>query len=196
MSDNKSIKNREAYIKDLRQQVEELAGGEVISMGEGSSSPEIEEKFLEYVLDYEQGDHPQLFDILTEAGLDLPHPDKLEDELLNKKLWELIHGLSLHGAFLYNTNHLSDRELYEELWYDILREECFIQPENPNGAYHIDLVGSGSEEDIYKYLKYYADDEERQSWLQDIPEDDMPEHVNAPYHRDGQLPRREDYGEA
>ena len=34
-----------------------------------------------------------------------------------------------------------------------------VMPDNPDFAYHIDIIGSGSEEDMSLYLRYYADDE-------------------------------------
>jgi hypothetical protein len=35
--------------------------------------------------------------------------------------------------------------------------------------YVIDMLGSGSAEDIYLHMKYYADDEERQRWMEEFP---------------------------
>ncbi len=75
------------------------------------------------------------------------------------------------GAYLLHTNHLSDRELYEYLYHDGLREEAVLFPENPSYAYMIDLTGSGSEEDNQIYLKYYADEEHRRQWAHDWPDD-------------------------
>jgi len=66
--------------------------------------------------------------------------------------------------FLYSTNHLSDRELYEELWHEVLREEGPVMQLSNDSAWHIDLLGSGSEEDNWLYLRYYADEETRQRW--------------------------------
>jgi len=93
--------------------------------------------------------------------------------------------------FLYNTDHLSDRELYEELWYELLRDENPAMPVNENSACHIDLVGSGSEEDNELYLRYYADEEDRQLWANDWPDDAMPDHETPPYDRDRHLPARD-----
>jgi len=40
---------------------------------------------------------------------------------------------------------LSDRELYTLLWRDVLREETPMLPDYPGSAWHLDLLGSGSE---------------------------------------------------
>ena len=63
-----------------------------------------------------------------------------------------------------------------------------------NSAWHIQLLSSGSDEDNYLYLKYYADDDWRRQWHKDFPSDPIPEHEELPYDRDRLLPKA-DYGE-
>ena len=120
----------------MKSKIKEITGGEFISTISEDCSAEIEEKFWESVLAFEQGEQSQLFQELVKGGLSLPASDELDDRQLTKKLWVTIHALSLLGVFLYNTEHLSDRELYEHLWKDVLREEDVIQPTNQNYAYH------------------------------------------------------------
>lgn len=112
------------------------------------------------------------------------------------KLWDVIHGLAQLGAFLHHTDHLSDRDLYIYLWTDALRESTVLMPENPACSWHIDPVGSGSEEDIRLYLKYYASNRERRDWLKDWPTDPMPGREKPPYDRDRRLPVAEGRREA
>jgi|SRR6185369_4822197 len=132
-----------------------------------------------------------LFVALPESGVALPSPDELDDAQLTEKLWQVINALSLFGTFLHSTDHLSDRELYALLWSDLLREPAVLLPENPSYSYHIDIIGSGSEEDNNLRLKYYADEMERQQWLEEWPEDGLPEHEDPPYDRDRRLPQSE-----
>ena len=54
---------------------------------------------------------------------------------------------------------------------------------------HIDLVGSGSEEDIANYLRYYADESTRRDWAREFPDLVLPPHEQPPYDRDRRLPR-------
>ncbi|HKV12887.1 MAG TPA: hypothetical protein VJ725_32390 [Thermoanaerobaculia bacterium] len=152
---------------------------------------DLEATFLEYVAAYEQIEPRALFEILSEGGLALQPPDELDDSQVSASLQDVIHALALLGAFLHNTNHLSDRQLYEELWGEILHEPAVLMPDNPDFAYHIDMVGSGSEEHTDLYLKYFADEETRQMWQKDWPEDPVPEHETPPYDRDRFLPRAE-----
>ncbi len=152
---------------------------------------DLEGQFLDNVAAYERGESKPLSVVLPEAGLPLPPPEELDDSQLSAKLWEIINGLALLGTFLHNTNHLSDRQLYAELWTDALREPAILMPDEPAFAYHIDMVGSGSEEDTLLYMKYYADERERRRWLKEWPGDRLPEHEDPPYDRDRTLPKAE-----
>src|SRR4029450_10980135 len=92
-------------------------------------------------------------------------------------------------VFVSPTNHLSDRELYTLLWRDVLRQETPMLPDDQASAWHVDLLGSGSETDTHVFLKYYADEDYRRQWVEEFPDDDMPAHENPPYDRDRHLPR-------
>ncbi|HEV8714525.1 MAG TPA: hypothetical protein VGX03_17070 [Candidatus Binatia bacterium] len=180
--------NRETRIQQLKHKAEELTGGETLAFESGNCPPEIEGAFWEHVVAFEQAKWISPFEMLVNGGLSLPPPAELDDAQLTAKLWEVIQGLALLGAYLHNTDHLSDRELYEHLWNDFLREPAVLQPDNPDFAYHFDVIGSGSEEDTFIYLKYYADEEERRQWAKEWPEDALPEHEQPPFDRDRHLP--------
>jgi hypothetical protein len=152
---------------------------------------DLKEAFLDYVAAYESREPRPLLDVLAESGVTLPAPGELDDSQIGAKLWELIHALSLVGTFLHNTDHLSDRELYTELWNEELREPTVLMPEDTAFAWHIDMVGSGSPEHLNLYLKYYADERERRSWRKEWPDDEIPDHEDPPYDRDRRLPQRE-----
>ena len=195
MSKDDSKENNQTCIENLKRQVKKQVKGEIISFGLDECSSELEKKFWEYMLSFEKGQHTQLFRTLTNGGLSLPTPDTLDDSQLTKKLWQVINSLSLLGVFLYHTDHLSDRDLYEHLWHDSLREDGFIQPTNQDYACHLDIVGSGNEEDTFIFLKYYASEEERNWWTNEYPQDDFPTPEQKPYDRDRHLPKREEWGE-
>lgn len=190
-SDDEEV-DREVRIRELRRQAEKLAGGKFTSSESPDCPPEILEQFLKHVIAYEQAEQVTLVDRLIKAGVSVPSPDELDDPQLTVKLWEVIRALSLLGTYLYNTNHLSDRELYAHLWAESLREETVLFPDNPDFACHIDIVGSGSEEDILLYLKYYASEEYRQDWANRWPQDPLPEREPPAFNRDCQLPVRPD----
>ena len=178
-------------IRDLKRRAEEFVSDELTFYESDEMSDTLREQFWERVEAFESLEWITSFDLLVQGGMALPAPKELDDLQLTAKLWEVIRGLAMLRMFLYNTNHLSDRELYKELWHHVLREENPVMPINENSACHIDLVSSGSEEDIELYLRYYADEEARQIWSKDWPEDDIPEHEAPPYDRDRYLPARD-----
>ena len=179
------------HIQDLQQRAKELAGGELSFFESEEMPPKLREQFWERVVNYEEGEWTTPFVLLTRGGMELNPPDELDDEQLKPKLWEVIRGLAMLRMFLYSTDHLSDRELYQVLWHEVLLDECPSIPIDEDSAWHIDLVGSGSEEDIELYLRYYADDQTRQDWAKDFPDDVMPVHDTPPYDRDRDLPARD-----
>src|SRR5829696_4398583 len=163
--------DQETRIAKLREQLEKI-GGSTTTLE--SMPADMEEEFLRHVLEYETAEPISLFRLLENAGLEVPAPDQLDGTTLTAKLQEVIQLMATLGAYLLHTNHLSDRELYEYLYNDGLREEAVLFPENPSYAYMIDLTGNGSDEDNQIYLKYYADQEHRRQWAHDWPDDALP----------------------
>jgi hypothetical protein len=186
--DDPEENEREERIEELQRRASELTGGEMIAGGDADAPAEVREQFWEHVVDWEEAPWTTDFQRLQQAGVALPPPETLDDDQVSMKLWEIIDQLSRRRVFLSQTDHLSDRELYQLLWSDTLHEDTKDVPMDESSAYHIDLVSSGSEEDNQLYLKYYADDEERDQWRRDYPDDTVPDHVDPPYDRDQHLP--------
>jgi hypothetical protein len=178
--------SQEERIAKLRAELEKL-GGSTTTLE--SMPADMEEEFLRHVLEYETAEPISLMTLLENSGLQVPAPDTLDKDALKVKLKELIERMASLGAYVLHTNHLSDRELYDYLFNDGLREEAVLFPENSSYAYMIDLTGSGSDEDNQIYLKYYADEEHRRQWVHDWPDDPLPEHEDPPFDRDRFLPQ-------
>ena len=178
--------SQEERINKLRAELEKL-GGNTSTLE--SMPADMEEEFLRHVLEYETAEQISLLRLLENAGLEVPAPETLDEGALKIKLKEIIDRMASLGAYILHTNHLSDRDLYEYLYQDALREETVLFPENPSYAYMIDLTGSGGDDDNLIYLKYYADEEYRRQWAHDWPDDPMPEHEEPPYDRDRFLPQ-------
>jgi len=181
--------DREMRIAELKLKAQAAAEGEMTAWESEDCPSEVAEQFWESVVAYEQASFTTHFKRLEKAGFELPAPETMDDEALTTKLWEMIRKLADLRVFLSCTNHLSDRELYALLWGDVLHEETPDLRFDENSAWHLDLVSSGSEEDTYLYLKYYADEEWRRQWLADFPDYEMPEHEEPPYDRDWLLPQ-------
>ncbi len=188
-SDDAQDIDQQIRINELREAAREAAGGEMTDWQDPDAPPELAEQFWANVLDFENAPQTCHFIQLEEMGIELPSPDDLDDAQLSAKLWEVIHGLAGRQVFLSETDHLSDRELYEHLWHDTLRELTVDLPADSGWTHHIDLLGSGSDKDNELYLKYYADDQWRTQWAKDWPDDPIPPHVDPPYDRDRKLPQ-------
>lgn len=129
-------------------------------------------------------------DLLRQKGLEVPESSTLDDAAMTRKLWETIEAMSEIGLYLWGTDHIGDRELYELLTSRVLRTETFLDPDDPWTGETCDLIGGGSEEDLRIFLTYYADDEERQRWKTEFGEP-LPSREPRPFDRDRFLPTME-----
>lgn len=125
------------------------------------------------------------------AGKNIPllPPAEITDETLTPILWELLHNLSLQGFYVLHTDHLSDRELYAELWERGLRDPAYLPGRNPRGGWFHDFLGGWGEDDVQVWLRYYANDEERTEHAKDCSEDPVPPKEIPPFNRDWRLPK-------
>ena len=178
--------DQEQRIAKLREEIKKLGGN---TMPVEDMPADLEEEFLRHVLEYESAEPISLFNLLENSGLEIPSAEVLNEAGITFHLKRIVEEMASMGAYLLHTNHLSDRELYEYLYNDGLREEAVLFPENPSYAYMIDLTGSGSEEDNQIYLKFYADKEQRARWADDWPDDVIPDHEDPPFDRDRLLPQ-------
>ncbi|BBO35008.1 hypothetical protein [Lacipirellula parvula] len=181
--------DQEIRINEFREAAREAVDGEMYSWEDPDAPPAITEQFWANVLEYEQTQQSCHFLMLERVGIELPPPEQLNDEQIGTKLWEVIHALSGMQVYLSQTDHWSDRELYEELWHDTLREYAREFPPDSGWRCHIDFLSSGSDEDNLLYLKHYADEEYRRRWHDDWPDDVMPSHEDPQYDRDSKLPK-------
>jgi hypothetical protein len=188
-----NMKEQERHIQEMKDQLHKKGGDSMELFIKDSLPLEVKEKILESILSMEEEQEQPLSDYMEEEGVSLPQPDTLDDAKVHEKLWEVIQAMAGLNQFLYNTNHLSDRQLYEVLWSDILPEPVFINPEDDCSAGYIDILGGCSEEDCLNRLKFYADEDERENWEEEYPEDALPDHEDPPYDRDRHLPGPRDF---
>jgi hypothetical protein len=113
--------DREIRIEKMKRELDEIADGKMICGGFEQLPLEIEEKFLEQVLAFERAETDTNFNRLERRGVVMPPAAELDDASLREKLAEIIVELAALRSFIEDTDHLSDRELYEWLWRDGLR---------------------------------------------------------------------------
>lgn len=179
--------DRQIRINELEEQVKALGDGEM-RVAE-NCPPEIHEQFLRNIVEFESAPKGTPFGRLVRAGVELPPAAEMDNAALHTKLWEVIHALAKMDIYLYHTDHLSDRELYEHLWTDSLREVGAIMAPGSGWSHIIDLIGSGSEESIQIALRYYDSEEDRQRWAREWPRYPIPPHEDPPCDRDRLLPK-------
>jgi hypothetical protein len=125
----------------------------------------------------------------AEQNIPLLPPAEITDETLTPILWELLHNLALRGFYVLHTEHLSDSELYAELWGRGLRDPAHLPGRNPRGGWFHDFLGSWGEDDMQLWLRYYATDQERAKHAADWPKDAIPAKEKPPFNRDWRLPK-------
>jgi len=129
-----------------------------------------------------------LFNMLIEAGVDLPVPQALDDAMLLRTLSDVINGLKALRVFLQDTNHLDDRALYNKLWCEVLREECQLLNPADRAPLWLGMVDGDSDQEIETYLQHYATPADRAAWVRDFPDEALPPHAKPPHDRDRHLP--------
>ena len=126
---------------------------------------------------------------LADENIPLLPPDEITDETLTPILWELLHNLALRGFYVLHTDHLSDRELYAELWTRGLREPAHLPGRNLRGGWFHDFLGSWGEDEMQLWLRYYASDEERAKHAKEWPKTPLPPKEKPAFNRDWRLPK-------
>jgi hypothetical protein len=126
---------------------------------------------------------------LAEEKVPLLPPDEITDETLTPILWELLHNLALRGFYVLHTDHLSDREVYAELWEHGLRDPAHLPGRSPRGGWFHDFLGSWGDDEMQLWLKYYATDEERAKHAKEYPKDNIPPKEKPCSNRDWRLPK-------
>lgn len=126
---------------------------------------------------------------LADKNIPLLPPAEITGETLTPILWELLHNLSLQGFYVLHTDHLSDRELYAELWEHGLRDPAHLPGRNPRGGWFHDLLGSWGGDEMQLWLRFYASSEEREQHAKDCPDDPLPPKAKPPCNRDWRLPK-------
>ena len=122
-----------------------------------------------------------------EPELVLPHPDTLDDDLLERELNQVIHRLFTKRIVLDFTDHLSDRELYCVVYRDIL-PSYEKKVELPNNYLHWHCLDC--ELEPLTWLRYYASHDEREAWLE-VNGGTLPPAEPPPFPRRLPRPKRE-----
>jgi hypothetical protein len=168
----------------LRDELEPYMDEAIMSVNVAEVPTPVENEFLASMLAWERAPIIPICDWFQPA-LHIASPDQLTDAELREVMWDTIRKLFAKRIVLDFTDHLSDRELYCLIYRDILpSHEKKI--ESTDNYLHWDCADAGGDPEIW--LRYYATEEDRQEWADDLPSP-LPPHEDPPFPR--QLPRRE-----
>jgi hypothetical protein len=165
----------------LRDELEPYLDEAVLSLNHEEVPTPVENEFLASMLAWEKAPILPIAKWFT-PELQLPSPDKLNDEELHEVLWDTIQKLFDSRVVLDFTDHLTDRELYCLIWRDILPSpEKKI--ENSSSFLHWDCSDASGDGQLW--LRYYATPEEREQWSEDYgpnlpPREEPPHRRNLP----------------
>lgn len=166
----------------LRDELEPYFDESIVQLNVAGLPTPVENEFLASMLAWERA--PALpISKWFEPELLLPSPDELTDGELHERLWDAIHKLFSKRIVLDFTDHLSDRALYCLIYRDILPSPE-KKLDSPKNFLHWDCSDAGGDPDLW--LRYYATDEDRESFKEDLP-GPLPEREDPPYPR--KMPR-------
>lgn len=183
--------DRDIRLNEAWHAADELARRQLRETEPGREPTDKDLAFVRDLYLYDTSPDTSEHELLRHDGVELPPADDLADAALSAKLWEVIHALGARNVFLHCTDHLSDRELYAFLVEEAFHEITKDMPVRPGWNQHLDVLGSGSEEDTELHLRYYADDEYRRRWAEEWG-DPLPPKEPRPYDRDRLLPKAKD----
>ncbi len=103
------------------------------------------------------------------------HPADVGDELRT-----LLDHLASLGVVVEFGDHLSDRELYVWIGEQLNGHMALVH----DYILHLDVIGSGGDEDNQLYLTYYASDAERARWKTEFPDEELPPRKELQYKRE------------
>jgi hypothetical protein len=118
---------------------------------------------------------------LEKRGCAPPMAEDLTDDDVKRELTNLIWNLADLGVYVESIDHLDDRAAYVDL-LSFCDEPNMFFPDNKSFAHHYSPIGAGTDEDMELYLRYYADDETRESWRKEWG-DPLPPSELPPYPR-------------
>ncbi len=141
----------------LEEELRRTTGDDPVFWTSGNCPAELRESHLEDILAFESvGTGTSLFDGLQGHGLDLPHPDRLDEKQSAEKAGEVMHALQKLQILLVGFEHMSAREFYKTLWTQTLWEGCYVRKRQPGALTIIDVSHSLPRSEVIKIMEEAA----------------------------------------
>ncbi len=139
---------------ELEEDLKCLGEGEAIFWKSRGCPDQLRESYLEDILAFESvGSGTSLFVGLQENGLDLPPPEKLDEQQSAEKAMEVLHALADLRVFLIGFEDMSPGEFYSTLWKQTLWEGCYVEKQTPGAVTIIDVSHRFSRSELLGFLE-------------------------------------------
>ena len=141
----------------LEEELKRLKDGDALFWTSDNCPAELQESNLEDIRAFESVESgTSLFDGLMEHGIDLPHPDKLDERQSAKKIEQVLLALADLQIVLIGFENMSARQFYRTLWNQTLWEGCYIKKRTPGALTIIDVSHSIPRSEILAFLEEAA----------------------------------------
>jgi len=141
----------------LEEELRQLMDGDAFFWTSRECPADVRQTNLEDILAFESVESGKsLFDGLQEHGIDLPHPDKLDEQQSAAKITDVLAALKELQIFLTGYDGMSAREFYRTLWSQTLWEGCYVKKRTPGALTIMDVSHSIPRSEILKMLNEAA----------------------------------------
>ncbi len=139
---------------ELEEDVRRLVDEEAVFWTSPACPDQLRESHLEDILAFESVDSgTSLFLGLQEHGIELPPPEKLNEQQCAEKALQVMHALADLRIFLIGFEHMSPAELYATLWRQTLWEGCYVEKRTAGAMTLIDVSHQLSHSEMQEVLE-------------------------------------------
>jgi hypothetical protein len=139
---------------ELEEDLKCLVDGEAVFWTSPGCPEQLRESYLEDIVAFESvGSGTSLFMGLQENGMDLPPPEKLDEQQSAEKAIEVVHALADLRVFLIGYEDMTAGEFYSTLWKQTLWEGCYVEKQTPGAMTIIDVSHRIPRSEILGFLE-------------------------------------------
>jgi hypothetical protein len=140
--------------EELEKEIERLAERDAVFWSFEHCPADVRESDLEDILAFESvGTGTSLFEGLQEHGINLPAPEKLDEEQCAEKAVEVVQALACLRIFLIGFHDMTPREFYTTLWNQTLWEGCYLEKRNRGAITMIDVSHRMPRSEMLEFLE-------------------------------------------
>jgi hypothetical protein len=152
--DRAGSEHKSRRAEELEEELKRLKDGDATFWNSKDCPEDVRVSNLEDILAFESvGSGVSLFEGLEQHGIDLPPPEKLDEEQSAMKAVQVVRALACLRIFLIGWESMAPREFYSTLWRETLWEGCYVEKRNPAAVTLIDVSHKLTREDFRRYLE-------------------------------------------